>query len=333
MRYFTLLSLALLFVSCEKEKLKMNAHLSGVEETLFHPGTSVTFEVEHNGEGIALLRKNQVLSNSAQLTIDEQFGYGVHPIRMVSFRDGDTVEQRFRLTVAPNEAPAHVDFSITNTYPHPAELFTQGLILDGDMVIESSGQYGESALSIYKLGSTKILQQHRLPNDWFAEGLALLNDTLYQITWKKGAGQTYYWDGSSFTPTRSFNYKKREGWGLSAWNNALLWTDGTERLRTVNPQTMDIEKTTIVLSNIGVFANLNELEPYKGYLAANLWQTDRIAFIHPETGVVDRVLDLNDIAENHRSEGTLNGMMVKGDHLIVTGKNWSTMYELELNWE
>ncbi|NVK28050.1 MAG: glutaminyl-peptide cyclotransferase [Flavobacteriia bacterium] len=321
----------LALVGCEGEKLKAKFNLSGVEGELFQHNQSATFPVEHNGEGVVIFNEGRVVSNSNQLNFN-QFDFGVHKIRMAVYRGTDTADAEFRITVIPDDAPTSVRYEIVHTYPHPAELFTQGLVLDGDLVLESSGQYGESALSVYKLGSDEIIQQHKVPGSWFAEGLALIGDTLFQVTWKRGEGQTYYWDGSKFEITRAFRYQNREGWGLTSLDGKLLWTDGSERLRFVNPKDMSIEKTVKVLSNLGWFANLNELEMFRGRVAANLWQTSRIAFINPENGLVDHVLDLNELADRHSNAGVLNGMMVKGENLIVTGKNWPVMYELKLTW-
>lgn len=318
--------------ACSEEKLRMKTNASKVVYQPFQVGQDLLLEVEHNGDGILIEHQGNPISTAQGFKVSEEYGYGLQRFTIKAYRGTDTVLETFKMVIAPNEPPTSLGFEVVATYPHPKQLFTQGLVLDGDLVIESSGQYGQSALSVYKLGTTDILQQHKLPNDWFCEGLALLDDTLYQVTWKKEMGQTYYWKNGQFTPTRTFKYTSREGWGLCAVGNSLLWTDGSERLRFVDPQTMEVEKTNSVVSNLGLFANLNELEPYKDRVASNIWQTDRIAFIDPATGIVDKVLDLNELADRHQGDGTLNGIMVKGDNIIITGKNWPVMYELKIDW-
>ncbi len=333
MKRLLLLLIPFVLISCSEEKLRMKTNARSFVYSPVPMGSSINIEVEHNGSGIIIEHKKKAISTARGFLVDESIGYGLQRFVIKSYRKNDTVQEAFNLVIAPITPPKSLSYEVVETYPHPQQLFTQGLVLDGDMVLESSGQYGESALSVYRLGESNILQQHKLPNDWFCEGLALLGDSLYQITWKKGAGQSYHWDGQSFTVGRSFSYSNREGWGLCAYNGALLWTDGTERLRTINPQSMEVQQASSVVSNIGLFANLNELEPYKNRIAANIWQTDRIAFIDPETGLVDHVLDLNELADRHSDVGTLNGIMVRGDNLIVTGKNWPVMYELKVDWE
>ncbi|NVK04004.1 MAG: glutaminyl-peptide cyclotransferase [Flavobacteriia bacterium] len=331
MRYIGFLFLALSLFSCQDERLFLRGELNGVEDFLFKKGTDTEFKLEHNGEGVLIFRNGQVVSESNILTVDDRFTFGTQRIRIVAYRGTDTASQYFRMTVVPSEAPMPLAFEVVNEYPHPSQLFTQGLFLDGEIVIESSGQYGESALSTYKLGSTDFIQHYKVDEDWFAEGVALLGDSLYQITWRENRAQSYGWNGDRFEPGREFKYSGREGWGVAPWEDHLIWSDGTEKLRFVNPADMSVDNTISVTSNLGLFSNLNELEIYKGYIVANLWQTPRIVFVNPENGAVEKVLDLNSIANNHKAAGTLNGIMVKGDNLIITGKNWPTMYELEID--
>lgn len=333
MRYFSFLFLFLVFASCQDDRLYLRGELNGVEDYLFKKGTETEFKLEHNGDGVLIFRNDKVVSESNVLSIDDRFSFGTQRIRIAAFRGADTANQYFRMTVVPSEAPKPLAFEVVNTYPHPSQLFTQGLLLDGDIVIESSGQYGESALSTYKLGSTEFIQHYKVDEEWFAEGLALLGDSLYQITWRENRAQSYGWDGSRFEPGREFTYSGREGWGVAPWEGQLIWSDGSEKLRYVNPKDMSVEYTISVTSNLGLFSNLNELEIYKGYIVANLWQTPRIVFVNPENGAVEKVLDLNSIANEHKQAGTLNGIMVKGDNLIITGKNWPTMYELQIELE
>lgn len=333
MRYLGFLLLTLTLLSCQDERLYLRGELNGVEDFLFKKGTTSEFNLEHNGDGVLIFRNGKVVSESNVLEVDDRFTFGLQRIRIASYRGTDTASQYFRMTVVPSDPPLPLAYEVVKTYPHPQELFTQGLVLDGEIVIESSGQYGESALSTYKLGTTTFIQHEKVDPEWFAEGVALLGDSLYQITWRENRAQSYAWDGQKFTVGREFTYQGREGWGVAPWNNELIWSDGSEKLRFVNPSDMSINRTINVTSNLGLFRNLNELEIYKGYIVANLWQTPRIVFVNPENGAVEKVLDLNSMANDHKAQGTLNGIMVNGDNLIVTGKNWDKMYELKINFE
>lgn len=333
MKYSALFVAFVLLISCEPERLKLNSNIRDLESITVNQGSEVNLTVSQNGEGIFILLNGEPVSNSASFAVDDRFGLGKQSMMIGTWRGEDSLMYPFHLLVTPSQAPASLRYEVVATYPHPQQFFTQGLVLDGDLVIESSGQYGESALSVYRLGTTDILQQHRLPNDWFAEGLAIAGDSLYQITWQDGRGMSYGWNGSEFTPGTEKQYTGREGWGLCEWNGELLWTDGSEILRYVDPVSYSVRSSIVAMNSEGLLGNLNELEMYKGYIAANLWQLNRIVFIHPENGICDKILDLDDIALPHRVEGTLNGIAAKGEHLLITGKNWPVMYELKIEWE
>lgn len=331
MRKFAILSVVLLAFACTPEKLKLHSSTNTAGMDLMR-GSNVSLQLEHNGEGILIRRGRKIIATSAAFSVPDDMPFGTNRLTVATYRGKDTLAFPFEIFVVPSSPSRPLSYKVVNTYPHPRELFTQGFILDGNTIIESSGQYGQSALSIYELGTTKITQQQKLPNDLFAEGLALLNDTLYQVTWREGKCIKYTWNGSRFEQIGVEDYKIREGWGLSAWENSLLWTDGSDQLRWVNPHTLTAEKVKTALTHEGLLGNINESEPYKGMLAANLWQTDRIVFIQPETGVSPFYLDLVEIAINHANQGTLNGIAVKGENLLVTGKNWDVIYELEVVW-
>lgn len=319
-------------LACTPEKLKMHTQLS-TSGYNFNRGMKIDLKVEHNGDGLIVKSGTKVISNNGIFTIPADAKYGTNHFIITTYRNEDSLSYPVECFVVPSEKSTTIAYEVVNTYPHPSELFTQGFTLSGDLIIESSGQYGQSALSTYKLGSRKILQQHKLPESWFAEGMTLLDDTIYQVTWREGKCMKYTWNGSEFTPVKEHDFKIREGWGLSAYNHQLVWTDGTQNIRFVDPFSLTTVSTKESMNSDGYFGNLNETEIYKGYLAANIWQSDRIVFIDLESGASTRHLDLTEIAIQHDDQGTLNGIAVRGENLLITGKNWDVIYELKLDWK
>lgn len=326
-----LLVISLLY-SCSSEKLKLHAKTSTSGKN-FPAGSTIDLKIEHNGEGIVITQNSNVISREGIFTLPVDLPFGTNKFTVSTFRGDDTLSLPLEVFVVPNTASVELSYKVVATYPHPSQLFTQGFLLDGDIIIESSGQYGESALSTYKLGSTKFIQHHTLPSTIFAEGMTLLNDTLYQVSWREQTCYSYSWNGDEFTPIGERKYSINEGWGLSAYQNSLIWTDGSQLIRWVDPHSLQTTKTMTSMNHQGYFGNLNESEIFKGKLATNIWQTDRIVFINLEDGASSAHLELTEIALKHAQEGTLNGIAVKGDHLLVTGKNWSTIYELEIDWK
>lgn len=332
MKQALLLLITVSLFSCTPEKLKLHTQLSTTGYN-FNRGMQIDLKVEHNGDGVIVRNGKKVISNTGAFTIPTDAKFGTNHFTITAYRNEDSLSYPVECFVVPAEKSSAISYEIVNTYPHPSELFTQGFTLSGDIIIESSGQYGKSALSTYKLGSTKIIQQYELPESWFAEGMTLLNDTLYQVTWREGKCMTYTWDGETFNPISEHDYKIREGWGLSAYKNQLVWTDGSQNIRFVSPSSLTTVSTKESMNSDGYFGNLNETEIVNGLLAANIWQSDRIVFIDLETGASTRYLDLTEIAINHDRQGTLNGIAVKGENLLVTGKNWDAIYELKLDWK
>lgn len=323
--------LLILIAACQPEKLTLRSNIRDIEAARFTPGQTVALEAETNGSPVMVTHEGKVISEGDYFTLDESFEYGSNGLEIYTFNEVDTLRYPFKITVVPSNPPRSLQYEVVATYPHPTSLFTQGFILDGEYILESSGQRGQSALSVYKLGSDRILQQIPTSTDWFAEGLTLLGDSLYQITWTSEKGMTYHWDGQSITPGRVFEYRGREGWGLTTLDNRLLWSDGTDLLRWVDPNDFSVVQTKKAVTAEGFLSNLNELEIYRNRVAVNLWRTDRIVFLNPENGVGEYVLDLDPIAETHRVSGTLNGIAVKGDNLLITGKNWPLIYEIRVD--
>ena len=230
-------------------------------------------------------------------------------------------------------AQSHPDsYRIVHVYPHDAEAFTQGLVYVSGTLYESTGLFGRSTLRAEDLKTGSVLQRVEVPKEYFAEGLTDWQGRLIQLTWKSHTGFIY--DPFSFHLIRSFHYDG-EGWGLTQDGHDLILSDGTATLRFLDPKDFHEVRRATVTENGRPVADLNELEYIHGQIYANIWHSDRIVRISPETGHVLGWLDLSNLypaGERSDDEAVLNGIAwdPKSGHLFVTGKLWPKLFELEL---
>jgi glutamine cyclotransferase len=246
---------------------------------------------------------------------------------------------RSETRATPSQDQAAVPFRVTNytyeiikAYPHDPAAFTQGLVYHQGDLYESTGLNGQSSLRRVELQTGKVLKRIDVPSEYFAEGLALFNNKLYQLTWITNRGFVY--DMNEFKPLGTFSYTD-EGWGLTHDGHSLIMSDGSNRIRYLDPETFQVQRTITVLDNGTAVRQLNELEYIKGEIFANIWQTDRIARIDPQTGRVTGWLNLAGLLspeDRTQSVDVLNGIAYDeaGDRLFVTGKLWPKLFEIRL---
>ncbi len=222
-------------------------------------------------------------------------------------------------------------FEVLNFFPHDPQAFTQGLVYHEGYLYESTGLYGESSLRKVELETGEVLRKVDLSEAYFAEGLALYEDRLFQLTWREGIGFIYGLE--DFSLIDQFVYQT-EGWGLTHDGKRLIMSDGTNNLYFLDPNTLQITKTLEVTFMGEEIGRLNELEYIRGEIYANIWQTDYIVRIDPTTGDVLGWIDLGGILPKDLRGGTdvLNGIAYdqEGDRLFVTGKFWPQLYEIQL---
>ena len=244
-------------------------------------------------------------------------------------------------TKTPTTVPVY-GYEIVNTYPHDSRAFTQGLIFHDGWLYESDGEYKESSLRRVDLKTGKVAQEFELAPEFFAEGMTIFNDKLYQITWREKTAFVY--DLKTFKLLKQFDYQG-EGWGLTHDDTHLIMSDGSHVIKFVNPETFKTERTVSVFREDGSpLMNLNELEYIRGEIWANIWHSEapdilgkpnRIARINPDSGKLVGWVDLSNISPDdvkRDSENTLNGIAYDApdDRIYVTGKQWKKLFEIKL---
>jgi glutaminyl-peptide cyclotransferase len=222
-------------------------------------------------------------------------------------------------------------YTVVNSYPHDPDAFTQGLIFRDGVLFESTGYNGKSSLRKVRLETGEVLQRINIDARYFAEGMTDWGNRLIQLTYTTQIGFVY--DLSSFTLQKTFTYTG-QGWGLTHDTRRLIMSDGTPALRFLDPESLRETGRVTVKDGSTPIEKLNELEWVKGDVYANVWLTDRIAIIAPESGQVKAWLDLTGIRGPVRSgaDDVLNGIAYDAarDRLFVTGKYWSRLFEIRL---
>ncbi len=227
---------------------------------------------------------------------------------------------------------AQSDFEVLRRFPHDTAAYTQGLLYADGQLYESTGQLGRSQVRRVDLETGQVQASVRLPNDRFGEGLALLGDKLYQLTWQTNVG--YVYEASTLVLVDSFAYEG-EGWGLATDGTSLIMSDGTAKLRYLDPETFEVTQEVNVNDQGSALTSINELEYVNGSLYANIYQSDRMVRIDPVTGEVKAWFNLRGLLpseDRSRNTDVLNGIAYHEGtgNLLVTGKFWPALFEIRL---
>jgi glutamine cyclotransferase len=234
-------------------------------------------------------------------------------------------------TVAQRQAAPVHGFKVVTTFPHDPNAFTQGLVFAGGEFYESTGLNGESSLRRVEISTGRVLQEVRVPDRYFAEGLALVGDELLQLTWQHHIGFVY--DRKTFKQKRTFPYTT-EGWGIAYdGTSQLVMSDGSDTLAFLDPKSLAVTKTIRVRDAGSPVSQLNELEWIDGEIWANVWTTDRIARVSPDTGQVSSWVSLDSLwPRNQRTPpaDVMNGIAYDKAtrRIFVTGKKWPRVYQI-----
>ena len=233
-------------------------------------------------------------------------------------------------TPTPTPIPVYT-YTVVNEYPHDSNAFTQGLVFETGVLFEGTGLYGRSSLRRVELDTGVVVQILDLPSEYFGEGITVYGDEIVQLTWQSHVGFVY--DKETFAQLSEFYYPS-QGWGITHDGEYLIMSDGTATLHLLDPQTFKEISTVQVCDDAGPVTRLNELEYIQGKVYANVWYSDYVAMISPQTGQVVGWIDLAGLLSPEEAAGAdvLNGIAydAENDRLFVTGKLWPKLFEIEL---
>ncbi len=340
-KLFLLFSLFFLVFSCGKKdkfmlespgEARLNQDYTLKIHNINHtPVDSVVFYID--GKKSA----QEKFTSLVKTRINKKNGLGKHQAKLILTREGKEIfSKTFPLEIYAGVEPVVYEYELINTYPHDPEAFTQGLEFHKDTLYEGTGLNGHSSLrkTDYKTG--KILKKIQLDKKYFGEGISILNNKVYQLTWKSNKGFVY---DLNFNKLKEFPYKKsKEGWGLCNDGKVLYKSDGTEKIWILDPENLEEKSYISVYTNKHKIKKINELEWVKGKIFTNVWTKNALAIIDPETGEVTGIINLAKLTEKLDPgirHDVLNGIAYKpsNGHLFVTGKFWDKLFEIKIPGE
>ncbi len=309
-------------------------------------GQPLTFKVTTKLKDGQLKNVRVFLNNTLVIsTTQTEFTYtipslkegGVNTLRVIAEKtDGVNNTRTQQFTVLSDITPIKSDYSVIREYKHSTGHFTQGLEIHQGFLYEGTGENGKSSLFKINYPNNKILHSVSLPEKYFGEGITILNEKVYQLTYKHQTGFVY--NLADFAVIDSFKYDSPEGWGLTNDGKSLIMSDGTGTLTWLNPQNYKAEKKIQVTDNQKVYQYLNELEYDNGFIWANVWTTDQIVRIDAHTGKITDYIDLKGILGVMNPNSTeqidvLNGiaLLPQSGNLLITGKFWPKMFEIKVH--
>lgn len=256
-----------------------------------------------------------------------------HTYAILAYNELDDAAQSNRVCefdFAINPTPVY-SYQVINTYPHDTAAFTQGLVYTDNNLYEGTGLRGQSNLRRVELATGSVLQQHDLDAQYFGEGITTFNDQIVQLTWQENTGFVY--DQTTFAQQDQFSYPT-EGWGLTHDGTHLIMSDGSDNLYFLDPETYAEVGRISVQDQGNPIIDLNELEYIDGEIFANVWLTNFVARIDPQTGNVNSWIDLSGLLTPAEAQqaNVLNGIAydANNERLFVTGKFWPKLFEITL---
>ncbi|MFD0975914.1 glutaminyl-peptide cyclotransferase [Salinimicrobium gaetbulicola] len=342
-----LLFLGTAIVACgndhEDESSEYSLEITG-EKTEFQLGESIQARVNSSDNNkidsvVYFLHDQRLKKTSASESLNHTFEnekLGKWDLTAKLYSEGTVKEVAKQLTLFNNVAPKSYTYEVINSYPHATDAYTQGLEFYKDELYESTGHYGKSSLRKVDLETGEVQRSISIPASFFAEGITILNDKIYQLTWKEGEGFIY--DVDTFEKIDSFAYNEsQEGWGLTNNGEKLFKSDGSEKIWILNSETLAEESFIQTVTHRTISTKLNELEWVEGKIYANTYQKDGVAIINPENGAIEGVINfqgLRDLLGNKDvldpDNDVLNGIAYNPNtkKLYVTGKDWDTLFEV-----
>ena len=332
----------LLHVGCNEKKpaesipeVPVRPAVATLSKTGYQPGDSITIQLSQPLSQLAVSWDNAVVltkpvgKDSVRIaTIGNAVGHHQVVVGGLLANEEPSADT-LTVDLWSDVKPQKLTYSLIRTYPHQTSSFTQGLEFDQGTLYEGTGLNGQSKLMKVDLKTGLTTKSVDLPNQYFGEGITLVDNHIYQLTWISGQCFRYT---RELVLDNTFTYHT-QGWGLTHRDTILIMSDGSNRLIFYTPDFRRVGDIA-VYDNNGPVVNLNELEYVNGYVLANVWQTNRIVQIDPTTGKIIGELQLNAILPTSidTKENVLNGIAYRPDEgaLYVTGKNWPALFKLQV---
>ena len=314
----------------DKESIKLSLKLA--------PNTELDSVVYHlNDIRLGAVKGNEVLN--APLKGQK---FGPYTLKGTAYANRESIDVSSHISILSSVVPQMINYTIVNTIPHDIKAYTQGLEFHNGILFESTGNgegigtgtKGISSVRQLNPKTGEVIKIKELPMEIFGEGCTILNNKLYQLTYKNN--EAYIYNPETLEKTATIPYfKKMEGWGLCNDGQYLYMTDGSEKIYKLNPETFEKLDEVTIATPKSVIPQVNELEWVNGKIYANFYGQSAVAIIDPKTGAVEGVLDLSqlfDFVTKHPDLDVLNGIAynAKSNTFFVTGKNWDKMFEIKL---
>ena len=334
---FYLFFILIVFISCSNEKQIYEISVSS-ESEIFNKESKVSLEIKLNNflikvEDLKFFLNGKKVSNETNLSIAR---LGSNSIKAQFTHNNQKRILIKNIDVYNTDQPNLYSYEIIGEYPHDISLYTQGLEFKNNILYESTGLNGYSSLRKFDVYKNQLIDVRFLDDEYFGEGLTILNNKIYQLTWKNRIGFIY--DLKTMNMEKSFNYgQSSEGWGLANDGNNLYKSDGTEKIWIIDPVTLkEIDNIEIVTDKKKV-KNINELEIVDEKIYANTYQfnKDVVLVINKLTGSVDGIIDFGNLrnkVKQHNNLDVLNGIAFnkKRNSFFITGKRWDKIFEVKI---
>lgn len=257
---------------------------------------------------------------------------GLHSVKVIhTTKEKNREVSEVSVVILSDLEPLRYGYKVIKQYPHDPDAYTQGLVFENGLMYEGTGLNGKSELRLVDFAQNKVLKSYKLPGEYFGEGVAVMNNKIYQLTYKSHVGLIY--DKNTFKQIGQFSYPT-EGWGLTHDGKNLLMSDGSNKIYFLDPNTLQKVNEIEVYNNVAAIMQLNELEYIDGEIWANVYQTDYIVRIDPATGKVTGLIDLTNILDEQFADqvDVLNGIAYDPatKKVYITGKLWPKLFEIQL---
>jgi len=335
MKWFVLLFSLSIVNFCENKK-NSNNFIILTNKKVLTPGDTLRVSLKKVNEldydSITYYKNDKKIASIHE--IGKKLGDKKITVRL--YKKNNFKENSVNIRVLSSLTPKLFTYNIINEYPHDINSYTQGLEFYNNRLFESVGLRGKSALKEIEFKSGKVIRNLSIDDAYFAEGITLFDEKIYQLTWQSKIGFIY--DLESFELIDSFQYKKSiEGWGLCNDGKLIYKSDGTSKIWIINPDSLEEIDFIQVTTNKSIISKINEMEWINGKIYANTYQfnKDIILIIDPKTGSVEGVVDFNGLkkkVKNHPKIDVLNGIAYNknSNTIFMTGKNWNKLFELKI---